>query len=191
MSYVPVVLDTCVLYPDLVRDILLTAAERGGFSPIWSPDILVELERNLLERLTPQQVASVLASMRRAFPESEQDGYQRLVPDMTNHPKDRHVLALAVDQRADVIVTDNSRDFPAKALDMFGVVAMTADEFLLDQLDQAPARMRDVLAAVQRRRKNPPITMADLLDRVGKPCPAFVEELRTLVPYRALPKRSG
>jgi hypothetical protein len=36
---------------------------------------------------------------------------------MTNEPKDRHVLAAAVRGRADVIVTENIRDFPPLAAD--------------------------------------------------------------------------
>jgi hypothetical protein len=39
------------------------------------------------------------------FPEAEVDGYQDLVDQMTNHPKDRHVLAAAVAARADFIVS--------------------------------------------------------------------------------------
>jgi hypothetical protein len=37
--------------------------------------------------------------------------YETLAPQMTNHPKDRHVLAAAVACRADYLVAFNLRDF--------------------------------------------------------------------------------
>jgi len=45
--------------------------------------------------------------MRRAFPEAVET-YEHLIDSMTNHPKDRHVLAPAVAAEADVIVTLNT-----------------------------------------------------------------------------------
>ena len=43
---------------------------------------------------------------------------------------DAHVLALAVDQRADLIVTANLKDFPPRALAALGVRAVDPDRFL-------------------------------------------------------------
>jgi hypothetical protein len=49
---------------------------------------------------------------------------------MTNDEKDRHVVAVAVMSRSQVIVTSNIQDFPDTALDPFGISAQTPDEFL-------------------------------------------------------------
>ena len=73
--------------------------------------------------------------MRRAFPLAVVDGYQPLMPAMTNDPKDRHVLAAAVRGEAALIVTADLRDFPPVALDPFDIEAISPDDFLLDQLD--------------------------------------------------------
>jgi hypothetical protein len=40
-----VVLDTCVLYPQYLRDTLLRLAERRLYNPLWSADIRAELHR--------------------------------------------------------------------------------------------------------------------------------------------------
>ena len=51
---------------------------------------------------------------------------------MTNHEKDRHVLAAAVKTPCEVIVTYNLKDFPEQALKPFGIEAKHPDKFLID-----------------------------------------------------------
>jgi hypothetical protein len=46
-----VVLDACTLFSMLVRDVLLTLANHGFFSPKWSPEIREEWMRNLASRI--------------------------------------------------------------------------------------------------------------------------------------------
>jgi hypothetical protein len=61
--------------------------------------------------------------MRRHFPEAMVSGYEELIDQMDNDPKDRHVLAAAVVAGAEFIVTANLRDFPARALEPRAVEA--------------------------------------------------------------------
>jgi hypothetical protein len=52
--------------------------------------------------------------MRKFFPQALVYGYQPLISQMDNHPKDRHVLAAALACKSDYLVTFNLRDFPRR-----------------------------------------------------------------------------
>ena len=130
------VLDACVLAPMPVADTLLRLAEEPAFyTPRWSPDILAEIGRTLLNKFkyTDAQVGRRIAAMQKSFPDSSIDGYQDLIPAMKNHEKDRHVLALAVKCGAHAIVTDNQKHFPPESYSHYGLECMTADQFLAHQ----------------------------------------------------------
>ena len=114
-----VVLDACVLVPMPLADTLLRlAAGPRLYLPKWSEQIMVEVTRTLQESfgLSPQKAMYRESEIRRHFPEAWIDGYQDLIPAMTNHPKDRHVLAAAARAGAKVMVTYNLKDFPSSSL---------------------------------------------------------------------------
>ena len=69
--------------------------------------------------------------MTAAFEDAEVENYEGLIDGMTNHPKDRHVLAAAVRCEAQVIVTFNVKDFGPQSLRPPGFEVLTPDEFLL------------------------------------------------------------
>ena len=94
-----VVLDACVLIPMPLADTLLRlAAGPRLYIPKWSDRIMEEVNRTLHEDfgLSPEKTLHRESEIRRHFPEAWIEGYERLIPSMTNHPKDRHVLAAAV-----------------------------------------------------------------------------------------------
>lgn len=68
----PVLLDSCVLYPYELRDLLLEISHEHLYRVHWSPQILEDTVRNLLAdaRTTPEQVNRFCAAMKRAFPEA-------------------------------------------------------------------------------------------------------------------------
>jgi predicted nucleic acid-binding protein len=176
----PAFLDTCVLYPAYLCDTLLRLAEASAYRPLWSADILAELRRNLIEHGIPaERVDRRLTQMTRSFPDALVTGYESLTDGMTNHPKDRRVLAAAVRANAEVIVTFNLNDFAESALKPYDVEAIHPDEFLLDQLDLYPGMTMDVLrhqAAGYRRVPNTVSDILVLLERTG--VPRFAAEAR-------------
>lgn len=176
----PAFLDTCVLYPAYLCDTLLRLAEALAYRPLWSPDVLNELRRNLVERgIPPQRVDRRVAHMARSFPDALVTGYESLIDGMTNDPKDRHVLAAVVRASAEVLVTFNLSDFPVPALKPYDVIAIGPDEFLLDQLDLYPGVTIEVLrqqAAAYRREPTTVSSVLVLLARSG--VPQFAAEMR-------------
>lgn len=91
-------------------------------------------------------------------------GYEQLIgaidlPDQD----DRHVLAAAIKAHAQLIITENLKDFPESALTRWNIEAQSPDEFLLDLID---LDQQTVYAQVQRivdSWKHPPGTVEDVL----------------------------
>ncbi|HZI15683.1 MAG TPA: PIN domain-containing protein [Myxococcus sp.] len=179
----PVVLDANVLLPVSLCDVLLKAASRGLIQIYWTDLILDEVQRNLEEQLglTAIKAARRVAAMKAAFPEAMVTGHERLIPAMTNHPKDRHVLAAAVHIGAQTIVTRNLRDFGAEHLPR-SMQAQDPDAFLQNLLSQAPAVMLELLRSQAEMLKNPPISLQKLLEGMSRTVPGFIQEVRSLLP---------
>jgi predicted nucleic acid-binding protein len=183
MSPLVVVLDACVLYPAALRDTLLTAAETELYEPQWSDMLLEELSRNLILNAasTVHQVQHLLTVMQETFPEAMViEDYRSLIDSMTNHPKDRHVLAAAVASHATSIVTFNRKDFPASSLEPWGITLQTPDEFLLMLLHRNVEGIQVSLAAQANALHNPPKTMDEVLTTLSLHAPNFVSHLRNM-----------
>lgn len=139
---------------------------------------MVEVTRTLVARFgkTPQKALYREAAMREFFSGSLVENYQHLIPEMENHPKDRHVLAAAVACRADCLVTFNLKDFPLQAMAKYKIEAIGPSTFLkrLFALDPAlvEEKLREQAAAIR-------VPLSDLLDRLADSLPAFVSILRT------------
>ena len=136
------VLDACVLVPAGLRDTLLRLAETPRlYVPKWSDDIFDEVGRTLKTKLgkSEGQIKHLERELRQAFPEAWIKGWKELESALSNHAKDRHVLAAAIRCSAQTIVTFNLRHFPAESLARYDVEVIHPDEFLVNQfhLDDA------------------------------------------------------
>lgn len=176
------VLDANVLFPFSLRDTLLRLAEAELYLPLWSPRILDEMRRNLvgngmMDEAAAGRLHDIIAA---AFEEASVDGaaIERLEPAMTNHTKDRHVLAAAVAGNAEAIVTSNLKDFPAEACEPHSIEAVHPDDFLLILLAKAPGAVRRCVAEQAADLDRPPISHGKLLDMLAKSVPKFAAALR-------------
>ena len=159
-------LDANVLFPFRVRDVLLTFAHMGLFRARFSDEILDEWTRNLL-RLKPHLEASVRAqeaAIRENFDECFVTGHRGLIEGLElPDPDDRHVLAAAIRCSAQVIVTENRRDFPAEVLDEYDIEVLGADDFLVNTYELFPSEAPRALAAVRARYWRDPMTASEFL----------------------------
>jgi predicted nucleic acid-binding protein len=153
------VLDANVLYPALLRNVLLSLADADLYSAKWSVHIRDEWTRSLLRNKPGMeaQISAAARAMEEAIPDCLVSGYEHLIEGLQlPDPEDRHVLAAAIAGHADAIVTWNEKDFPREILDPFGIEIQTPDEFVLNQLMlekvtalAALKRMRERLARPQ------------------------------------------
>jgi predicted nucleic acid-binding protein len=175
-----VVVDTCVLYPAHLRDTLLRIAERDLYGALWSPDIVEELRRNLIEDgFDADSVRHLIDELGKAFPDAAVAGYQSLIDGLTCDPKDRHVLEAAVRAAAAAIVTHNVDDFPVGSVEAYEIEVIHPDTFLLDLLDLAPGRVIDELRQQATANRREPKTLLGLLDALTEPgAPGFADEVR-------------
>lgn len=179
-----VVLDACVLLPQTLSDLLLTLAEAEIYYPLWTEDLLGEVERNLAGSrfgLDARRAGCRIDAMRRAFPfaEAECHGYRSFISAMTNDPKDRHVVAAAVAARADLIVTANLRDFPADSLEPFGIEVAHPDDFLCALLSLDHSLVQESVDRLVRRNQLPPRTPTELFDSLERLVPTFASDARS------------
>jgi hypothetical protein len=100
-----------------------------------------------------------------SIPDCLVTGHEGLVVQLKlPDPHDRHVLAAAIRGQASVIVTYNLADFPAEALDPYGIAAQHPDEFIGHLFDLSPGA---VCAAVRDQRlalTHPVRSVRELLD---------------------------
>ena len=153
-------LDTCVLWPSLQRDFLLSLAVEGLYRPVWSSAILAELEyeeaakwvrRGVDKHEAACRAGRLISRMRTAFDDAEVSGWEALdgtygLPD----PDDEHVVAAAFVAGAGVIVTHNLKHFPNDGLPE-GITVLTPSQFAENTVALSPTRAWSAIEAIVQR----------------------------------------
>ena len=150
-------LDACVLYPTVMREVLLAAAKAGLYMPLWSDRILEEWARAAARHDPVQEVQArgEIAMLSATWPKARVVANESLVSRLwLPDPADIHVLASAIAGHADGIVTMNAKDFPRNILAEEGLTRADPDTLLLGFFEAQPEVMRnaaeDVLAEARR-----------------------------------------
>ena len=145
------VLDACVIYPSVLREILTGVAAQGLYEPVWSERILREwvLATAKLGPVVQMQAEGEALRMRADFPRAMMRAQvdieaRLLLPDAG----DVHVLAVAVAAHADCIVTFNARDFPRHVLAEEGIARRDPDSLLWELWSHHPEIVTGVVARV-------------------------------------------
>lgn len=168
-----VILDTCVLWPSLRRDFVLSLAVEGLYRPLWSEAILDELEfheaRKLVDRGTDtvaaaDRAAGLVGAMRTHFDDALVTGWDHLdgsfgLPDRD----DEHVVAAALVGGAGAIVTENIKDFPRERVPAH-IQILSPAQFCADTVSVAPTLALRAVQTIAARFTRPPMTVEEVLD---------------------------
>ncbi|MCX7565289.1 PIN domain-containing protein [Sulfitobacter sp. F26169L] len=168
-------LDACVIYPTVMREMLLGVAHKGAYTPLWSARILEEWAL-AARKLGPQGEAIArgeITMLQAAFPKAQVTPHAGLearlwLPDVN----DIHVLAAAVHGNADGIITMNAKDFPRGILAEEGLSRNDPDAFLLGHFHAAPevvGKVADAVLTEARRLSGEDWTLRALMKKARLP----------------------
>ena len=174
--------DANVLYPSLLRDLLIRLAIADLIELRWSDEVHDEWARNLLlnrPELALAQLIRTRRHMEAAVPDAHVRGYESVIPDLfLPDPDDRHVLAAAL-QAGAALLTFNLRDFPGAQVR--GTEVLHPDTALPVLIVADPEIFRTVLREMSQALRTPPLHELDIaagLRRSGLPRTAsLLEEL--------------
>ena len=168
-----VLLDACVLYPTVMREVLLGVAAEGLMTPLWSARIVEEWARAARklgpagETLARGDIALVRAAWPAAEVVADPDLEATLwLPD----PNDVHVLASAIKGDAGALMTVNSRDFPRQVLAEHGIERGDPDTTLVGFYALQPEAVSRAVARVHAQ--------AEALSGAPKPLRQLLKKAR-------------
>lgn len=160
------VLDTNVIFPLWIRDLLMWFAFYELYTPKWSNNIFSEWIDVMKRKGIGEEEANKRANiMNKAFPDALVENYEPLIntldlPDLD----DRHVLAAAIKTNADLIITNNIKDFPEEILASFDLKAKIPDDFFADIIDLNKELSLAAFRKLVLNKKHPPLDEYEVLD---------------------------
>ena len=170
-----ILIDACVLYPTVMREVLLGVADAGLFTPLWSARILEEWARAAARLGYGQEdvARGEIALLRAKWPGSEVDYPTDLeaslyLPD----ENDSHVLAAAICGQADILLTQNLKDFPTRTLTSHGIIRRDTDGLLREMFDenqQVVGQVAEKVRLTAERLSGQPQEMRKLMKKARLP----------------------
>lgn len=189
-----VFLDANVLRGIFTTNTLLTLAHQGLFEVRWSQYVLDEVARNGPPGLPRSKLLARLAQMKRAFPTALVSESDRLLEAIPAHSKDQPVLADARGCSADLLVTENLKDFWPGVDPRSTLLPVSVSEFLRGTLDLRPRQVVAVLGRMVSRNAREPTTLARYVEQAGTldDLSAFAKDLhQRLPPHLRSPNLAG
>lgn len=164
------VLDTNVIYPLVIRDLLFWLAHYELFTPQWSANIFDEWKTVMKRKgLEDSAIEKRIAMANKAFPDALVKNYEPLIEKLELPDKDDcHVLAAAIKTNANVIVTNNLKDFPQDYIASFGISVKSADDFLTDIIDLNTDKAILAFKEMVLNKRNPPVDEFEVLEQLRK-----------------------
>lgn len=163
-------LDTNVIYPIISRDLLFWFAYYDLYTPKWSNNIFDEWCDVMIRKGVSESDATKRVNKANlAFPNACVKNYENLIQNLIlPDENDRHVLAAAIKTKANIIVTNNLKDFPPGYLDSFGLKAKSLDDFFTDIIDLNQEKAIEAFNEMVLNKKHPPLDAFEVLDQFRK-----------------------
>ena len=164
-----VLIDACVLFPPLVRSIIIELAGVRLFQPLWSQRILNEWRLAVVSKHgigVEIEVIAAQAVLSDQFPTACVEAAdvledQFVLPD----PADAHVLAAAIAGEADALLTFNLKDFPQRIASRFDVEIVHPDGFLWKMLSGQPEAVAEATHRAFEQAEIPLVSQRNVLKR--------------------------
>lgn len=165
-------LDANVLAAPITRTLLIVGADKVDLRVTWSMHAETEAERHLPPRATSLGVLRARLG-REAAPATPVAGRFS-----ATDPKDRQILADAVEAGAGFLITGNVRDFDESDLREVGVAAVTADAFMAHRW--TAEAYEHALRILIENMKNPPRSIPEMHALMARKHPRLFAKHRRL-----------
>jgi len=164
-----VFIDTNVLFPFSVMDLMLALTEDGIHDVLWTDDLLDEWERVIVRRgrRSPDAAAAITATIREFFADTQipAETYRGLIAEAVGpDPDDSVHMAAAVAGQAETLVTWDAADFDCDFMKNHGVTAVNPDVYLCSLYAEFPAEVLGTLTRLAAGKRRPPMTPSDVID---------------------------
>lgn len=143
MTISVVLADANILFSRTLRDYFLYSADEGAIEIHWTREILAEMSRNLQQKLgfSTDDAVQLERRMNTYIDDAlmEVDPIDLIVVEAVDmSAKDRHVLASALTADADILLTENVKDFPAEWMAERGIELLSAGPLLMRLTEAFP-----------------------------------------------------
>ena len=155
MGRLIVLVDACVLAEAAVSDLLFRLSTATDCIELrWSSQIWDETRTTWIRKLgwSPDLVDRRVHAATSWFADSMVVDFEHLIEGCTNHPKDRHVLAAAIQGNATHLLTYNSKDF---AVELASIQVVQPADFFISIFELHTETVVEVLWGISQRTSRP------------------------------------
>ena len=182
-------LDSNILLPYYLSDLVLTLAHHGFYKFYWSQYLLDEMcavagrqgrQKRSLDSLNSQWEAIQGSGLGKNL--IAESAWKEILPQITGPDRDDYPhTAAAIAGGVEFLVTENLRDFNAELLSSNGVRIIKADDFLSMLAFGQESFMIEVLRKRVSEFSRPELTLGEYLQGFSKTTPNFAEHLRVTI----------
>jgi excisionase family DNA binding protein len=164
-----VFIDTNVLFPFSVMDLMLALTEDGIHDVMWTDDLLDEWERVIVrrDRRSPDAASAITATIREFFADTQipAESYRGLIAKVDGPDPDDNVhMAAAVAGHVETLVTWNSSDFDCDFMKNHSVTVLDPDVYLCSLYREFPGEILETITRLAASKRRPPMTPSDIVD---------------------------